>query len=79
MLRLSVQIREEIDWEQTPKTYYNFTDWQDIVIFAYRLAVKTGREVRVESEGNGHYFNPEYANEYLKVNNPQQSEAKTEI
>ena len=74
MITVLVQVSENCYWEQTPKTYYNFTDWQDMVIFAYRLAVKTGREIRVENMGNGHYFNPEYANEYLKVNNPQKTE-----
>ena len=70
MITVLVQVSENCYWEDVLAVQHTFKDWSEMVHFAYRLALQTQRKVRVENKGNGHYFNPEYANEYLKVNTP---------
>jgi len=66
MLQISIQVREAgKDWEQTPKIMHTFKTWSEVSTFAYRLALQHSKEVRAENKGNGHYYSPSNANNFL--------------
>ena len=64
-MKISIQVFNGKDWETTEKNIFTFKDWQDMVLFAYRLSVTTNKEVRAERHGNGHYFNYSHAQNYF--------------
>ena len=64
----TVQIKQKgLAWEETPKVKLTFKDFTDIAIYAYRLTLQTNSEVRIEESGNGHYYSPLNAENYLKT------------
>lgn len=66
MYHVKIQVKElDTDWERITKVNHSFKDWKDVSIFAYRLAKQTDREVRVENNGNGHYYAPHNAEPFL--------------
>lgn len=68
MYKVTVQINQNNEyWEDVPKVKHIFKEWQDVSIFAYRLVVQMGKEVRVEHKGNGHYYDPSRALNYLSM------------
>jgi len=70
MFTVTLQVkRPSLDWNASPKVEHIFKDWQEVSVFAYRLAKQTTRETRVEYKGNGSYYSPDFADEFLKVKN----------
>lgn len=56
-------------WEEINTEILNFDNEADIAKFAYRLALITGKEVRVSNQfNNGQYFHPIHAKNYLDEN-----------
>jgi len=65
-MKVIIQIEEKNkEWEEIPKKEIEFKNQDDLVVFAYRLAYITGKEVRIEQNFNGQYFRPEHAKSYL--------------
>ena len=63
---VTIQIAENgKSWENTPKHEQKFKDWACVSEFAYRLSLIHDTEIRVESKGNGHYYHPINANNFL--------------
>ncbi len=68
MEAVTIQIKETgKDWEQTSKVKHNFPNWEEVSIFAYHLSVHFLTEVRVESKGQGHYYNYSNAENFFKT------------
>ena len=66
METVTIQIRtKELDWEQTPKVEHTFNNWKEVSTFAYRLARQVDKEIRVEKNGNGHYYAVSNASNFL--------------
>lgn len=68
MYNVSIQVKQNgKDWEQTPKKFQAFKNWDEITNFAFRLSLFFDSEIRIENKGNGHYYNPIRALSYLEV------------
>lgn len=69
IMTVTVQIkRSSLDWDLSTKVEHTFKEWKDISTFAYRLSLQTDKEIRVEINGNGHYYHPSQAENYLEIN-----------
>lgn len=53
-------------WEDASYVSHTFNTWAEVVTFAYRLSLQFCKEVRVENKGNGHYFAPHNALNFLQ-------------
>lgn len=66
MFKVTVQVKKlSSDWNDSEKIEHTFENWDAVSTFAYRLAVQTEREIRVESHGNGYYYIPQHADNFL--------------
>lgn len=62
---VTIQIKNHKNWEDNSKQKMTFKTWEDVTIFAYQLSLLYNIEIRVESNGNGHYYHPEKASDFL--------------
>lgn len=64
----TIQVSEQgKSWDEVNPTVLTFKDDKEVADFAYRLALVTGREIRVSNEfKNGRYFHPSNAETYFK-------------
>jgi hypothetical protein len=68
MEKVTVQINTKGEyWEDVPKVNHTFKTWKEVSTFAYRLTLHFNCEVRVESKGQGHYYNTNNALNFLSV------------
>jgi hypothetical protein len=66
MKKIKIQISEDQkSWSETPKTEMQFKNDNDLILFCYRLATVTGKEVRSEEHQNGTYYHPTQAKRYF--------------
>ena len=66
-MKVSIQINLlGKNWEDIEKKEQTFKNWDDVMDFAYRLSFHFNKEVRVEHLGNGNYFLPAHAENFLK-------------
>lgn len=63
----TIQVSESgKNWDEITPTVLNFKDEAEVATFAYRLALITGKEIRVSNQfKNGRYFHPSNAQSYL--------------
>jgi hypothetical protein len=65
-MKVKIQIKTALPWEKIEAVEHTFKTWKEVCNFAYRLAIQTDREIRVEDEGGkGNYFNPINALDFL--------------
>ena len=68
MEAVTVQINSKSEyWDDVPKVFHAFKNWKEVSTFAYRLAIQFNCEVRVESKGQGYYYNSSNALNFLSV------------
>jgi hypothetical protein len=58
-MKVKIQIKKNQPWEKIKGVEHTFKNWEEVSVFAYRLAMQVNSEIRVEEEsGNGDYFSP---------------------
>lgn len=70
MITVTVQIKQPsltISWEEVEKVEHTFKTWKEVSTFAYRLTIQFNKEVRVEHKGQGYYYIPNNANNFLSL------------
>jgi hypothetical protein len=66
MYKVTVQIKKpSLQWDDIEKIEHTFNNWVEVSTFAYRLALQMDKEVRVQYNGNGNYYQASNANNFL--------------
>ena len=66
-MKVSIQINLiGKNWEDIEKKEQTFKNQDEVMSFAYRLSFLFNKEVRIEYLGNGWYFLPAHAENFLQ-------------